>query len=101
MEPFAYVPEKDKAQVVAICKQEEAAARLLQLLQDVWRSDADGDPNNNSIRLGRKTLAFGAMDAQLYTLSCFVNLAYFGGCGQLRTKPDGVDLSAIAAIIYI
>lgn len=92
----ADVSEKEKTAVVEICEKEDAAGRLLALLQDVWRSDAE---ENASIRLGRKTLAFGAMDAQLYVLSSFVNLAYFGGCGQLREKPQGLELSPMQLFV--
>lgn len=40
----------------------------------------------------------GPMDARLYVLSCFVNLAYLGGAGQLRLPPDGVDKSAMEVL---
>ena len=85
---LAYVQETHKEQVCNNCKAESCVALLLQLLRDV--DNAPPVPaSEDVIRVGRRVLGMGPMDARLYVLSCFVNLAYLGGAGQLRLPPPG------------
>ena len=89
---LAYVQEHHKVTVCENCKSENAVGLLIQLLLDI-----DAAPpvpaSEDVIRVGRRVLGMGPMDARLYVLSCFVNLAYLGGAGQLRLPPDGLPNS--------
>lgn len=86
---LAYVQEQHKTKVVEACTKEDAAALLLNLLNDV--DNAPPVPaSEDVIRVGRRVLGMGPMDARLYVLSCFVNLAYLGGAGMLRMPPPGL-----------
>ena len=86
---LAYVQEQHKQKVVDTCQQEKAAGLLLSLLGDI-----DAAPpvpaSEDVIRVGRRVLGMGPMDARLYVLSCFVNLSYLGGAAMLRLPPDGM-----------
>ena len=89
---LAYVQESHKVIVCENCKTENAAGLLIQLLTDI--DTAPPVPaGEDVIRVGRRVLGMGPMDARLYVLSCFVNLAYLGGAGQLRLPPDGLPYS--------
>ena len=94
---LAYVQEQHKTVVVDNCKSENAAGLLIQLLSDI--DTAPPVPaGEDVIRVGRRVLGMGPMDARLYVLSCFVNLAYLGGAGQLRLPPDGLPYSAMEVL---
>ena len=89
---LAYVQESHKVIVCENCKGENAAGLLIQLLTDI--DTAPPVPaGEDVIRVGRRVLGMGPMDARLYVLSCFVNLSYLGGAGQLRLPPDGLPYS--------
>ena len=89
---LAYVQEQHKVTVCENCKNDNAAGLLIQLLTDI--DTAPPVPSGEDvIRVGRRVLGMGPMDARLYVLSCFVNLAYLGGAGQLRLPPDGLPYS--------
>ena len=89
---LAYVQEQHKTKVVETCTKEDAASLLLTLLADI-----DAAPpvpaSEDVIRVGRRVLGMGPMDARLYVLSCFVNLSYLGGAGILRLPPSGMTAS--------
>lgn len=87
---LAYVQEQHKQTVTENCKNESAIMLLVQLLGDIDRAPPV-PASEDVIRVGRRVLGMGPMDARLYVLSCFVNLAYLGGAGQLRLPPQGVD----------
>jgi len=95
---LAYVQEQHKTKVVETCTKEDAAALLLSLLADI-----DAAPpvpaSEDVIRVGRRVLGMGPMDARLYVLSCFVNLAYLGGAGMLRLPPSGLPSSAMEVLV--
>jgi len=96
---LAFVDEKQhKAKVVEGCKAENAVGLLMALLADI-----DASPpvpaSEDVIRVGRRVLGMGPMDARLYVLSCFVNLAYLGGAGQLRLPPEGFGLSGMEMLM--
>jgi len=89
---LAYVQEQHKTKVVEACTKDDAAGLLLSLLDDI-----DAAPpvpaSEDVIRVGRRVLGMGPMDARLYVLSCFVNLAYLGGAAMLRLPPSGQRIS--------
>ena len=89
---LAYVQEQHKQTVTENCKNEECVGLLVQLLQDI-DSAPPVPASEDVIRVGRRVLGMGPMDARLYVLSCFVNLAYLGGAGQLRLPPSGLSYS--------
>jgi hypothetical protein len=94
---LAYVQEQHKVIVCDNCKNENAAGLLIQLLTDI--DTAPPVPSGEDvIRVGRRVLGMGPMDARLYVLSCFVNLAYLGGAGQLRLPPDGLPYSGASCL---
>lgn len=94
---LAYVQESHKVIVCENCKNESAIGLLIQLLTDI--DTAPPVPaGEDVIRVGRRVLGMGPMDARLYVLSCFVNLAYLGGAGQLRLPPDGLPYSAMEVL---
>jgi len=94
---LAYVQENHKVIVCENCKNEQAVGLLIQLLTDI--DTAPPVPSGEDvIRVGRRVLGMGPMDARLYVLSCFVNLAYLGGAGQLRLPPDGLSYSAMEVL---
>jgi len=94
---LAYVQEQHKTIVCENCKQENAAGLLIQLLSDI--DCAPPVPaGEDVIRVGRRVLGMGPMDARLYVLSCFVNLSYLGGAGQLRLPPEGLPYSAMEVL---
>merc|ERR1711988_80910 len=89
---LAYVQENHKVIVCENCKNENMVGLLLQLLNDI--DTAPPVPaSEDVIRVGRRVLGMGPMDARLYVLSCFVNLAYLGGAGMLRLPPSGLPSS--------
>ena len=93
---LAYVQENHKVIVCENCKNENGIGLLIQLLTDI--DTAPPVPaGEDVIRVGRRVLGMGPMDARLYVLSCFVNLAYLGGAGQLRLPPDGLPYSGACA----
>ena len=89
---LAYVQEQHKQTVTENCKNEECVGQLIHLLQDI-DSAPPVPASEDVIRVGRRVLGMGPMDARLYVLSCFVNLAYLGGAGQLRLPPAGLSYS--------
>jgi len=95
---LAYVQEQHKQKVVDTCQQEKATGLLLSLLGDI-----DAAPpvpaSEDVIRVGRRVLGMGPMDARLYVLSCFVNLSYLGGAAMLRLPPDGMRESAMEILV--
>ena len=91
---LAYVQEQHKVTVVEKCKGTNAVGLLVQLLTDI-ESAPPVTAAEDVIRVGRRVLGMGPMDARLYVLSCFVNLSYLGGAGQLRNPPDGQTMSAM------
>jgi len=94
---LAYVQENHKVIVCENCKNEQAVGLLIQLLTDI--DTAPPVPaGEDVIRVGRRVLGMGPMDARLYVLSCFVNLSYLGGAGQLRLPPDGFQYSAMEVL---
>jgi hypothetical protein len=94
---LAYVQEQHKQTVTENCKNENAIGLLIALLNDI--DTAPPVPaSEDVIRVGRRVLGMGPMDARLYVLSCFVNLAYLGGAGQLRLPPDGQPVSAMEVL---
>lgn len=93
---LAYVQESHKVIVCDNCKNENAVALLIQLLTDVEHAPPV-PAGEDVIRVGRRVLGMGPMDARLYVLSCFVNLSYLGGAGQLRLPPDGTPFSGAHA----
>ena len=71
---LAYVQESHKVIVCENCRTENAAGLLIQLLTDI--DTAPPVPaGEDVIRVGRRVLGMGPMDARLYVLSCFVNLS--------------------------
>jgi hypothetical protein len=94
---LAYVQENHKETVCNNCKTEQCVFHLIMLLNDIDAAPAL-PASEDVIRVGRRVLGMGPMDARLYVLSCFVNLAYLGGAGQLRLPPDGVDKSAMEVL---
>ena len=90
---LAYVQEQLKQTVSEMCKIEIENGLLFALLIDI-DSALPVPASEVVIRVGRRVLGMGPMDARLYVLSCFVNLAYLGGAGQLRFPPDGQSISA-------
>jgi len=94
---LAYVQESHKVIVCENCRTENAAGLLIQLLTDI--DTAPPVPaGEDVIRVGRRVLGMGPMDARLYVLSCFVNMSYLGGAGQLRLPPDGLPYSAMEVL---
>ena len=94
---LAYVQEQHKTTVAENCKAENAIALLIQLLTDI-ETAPPVTAAEDVIRVGRRVLGMGPMDARLYVLSCFVNLSYLGGAGQLRLPPDGQQMSAMEVL---
>ena len=92
---LAYVQEQHKQTVTENCKNENGVGLLIALLNDI--DTAPPVPaSEDVIRVGRRVLGMGPMDARLYVLSCFVNLAYLGGAGQLRLPPESLSMSGEA-----
>ena len=91
---LAYVQEQHKVTVVENCKRDSAVGLLIALLTDI-DSAPPVPASEDVIRVGRRVLGMGPMDARLYVLSCFVNLSYLGGAGQLRLAPEGLPVSAM------
>ena len=75
---LAYVQEQHKVTVVENCKRDSAVGLLIALLTDI-DSAPPVPASEDVIRVGRRVLGMGPMDARLYVLSCFVNLSYLGG----------------------
>jgi len=94
---LAYVQEQHKVKVVDSCKNENATGLLLTLLADI-DSAPPVPASEDVIRVGRRVLGMGPMDARLYVLSCFVNLSYLGGAGQLRLPPAGHTTSGMEVL---
>lgn len=94
---LAYVQENHKETVCSNCKTEMCVLRLIELLNDI-ESAPPVPASEDVIRVGRRVLGMGPMDARLYVLSCFVNLAYLGGAGQLRLPPDDCPISAMEVL---
>jgi len=95
---LAYVQKQHEAKVVEVCKNENAAQVLIQLLDDVMNAPPV-PPAEDVIRVGRRTLGMGPMESKLYIFSCFVNLCYLGGAGMMRLPPPGGRISAMELLI--
>lgn len=94
---LAYVQENHKELVCKNCSNEGCVQHLINLLMDIDKAPPV-PASEDVIRVGRRVLGMGPMDARLYVLSCFVNLAYLGGAGQLRLPPDGCSFSAMEVL---
>ena len=89
---LAYVQEQHKVTVVEKCKGTNAVGLLVQLLTDI-ESAPPVTAAEDVIRVGRRVLGMGPMDARLYVLSCFVNLFLpwrRGPASQPAGWPDDV-----------
>ena len=67
---LAYVQEQHKTTVVENCKAENAIALLIQLLTDI-ETAPPVTAAEDVIRVGRRVLGMGPMDARLYVLRCW------------------------------
>jgi len=94
---LAYVQKQHEVKVVEVCKEEDVTALLLSLLDELEKAPPVPAAEDH-IRVGRRTLAMGPLESKLYVMSCFVNLSYLGGAGQLRVRtnlPEGNAKSAL------